>query len=520
MAKGKKHPHFAMAKGTKLVLFCAVVAISLLLWNTGMLYEGGQSGPLGRPALLSSDPSVSQAALDSLPPSAYSYVAIIDAGSSGCRAHVFRYGVLGKLNGPLYVLPKHDSKKVRPGLSSFENNPSSAGPSLEGLVEFLKVQIPREKWSKTPIYLKATAGLRMLPETTSNDIISSVRQYLSDPLHSPFYFQPHYAQIIPGTEEGALSWISVNYLKNIIGPFRPHRKVDRNNAYAVVEMGGASTQVTQLASTYAEQQSIEPGFSYEFSIQGEKFVLYAHSYLGYGGDQARVRFNNYLTTRRSSAVEPSAELMDPCLNSGYLREKGRASKTPYDGPNGDFYVIGSGDGTDKSCHEHLEAALFPKRHGVVADCKEEPNFVSFDCVHQPPYVRKSKNILIFENFFYAASGLAVNPRGHGDIISTSAEFPLETSPKEYLDSAQEVCAMPWDRVKQNLPKDAQPDEQNSKWCFAATYAYLFLTHGMGLHDDQSVLVQQTIGHSDIEWALGAAYKEMSDMLGPNYLRGV
>ena len=450
----------------------------------------------------------------------FSYVTMIDAGSSGCRAHVFRYGVLGTMEGPLYVLPKHDSKKVRPGLSSFKDEPTAAGNSLAGLVDFMKDQIPQNKWATTPIYLKATAGLRMLEPVTSAAIIQSVQDFLSDAQNSPFYFKPSQAQIIPGTEEGALSWISVNYLKHIIGPFRPRGLVDKDNAYAVVEMGGASTQVTQIASSYADQKSIEKGFSYEFSIQGERFVLYAHSYLGYGGDQARVSFNNYLKTRRSSAPVPSEQLMDPCLNSGYMRDKGHGGKTPYDGPDGDFYVVGSGDNTDKSCHEHLEAALFPKRHGVMADCKEEPNFVSFDCVHQPPYVRKSKNILIFENFFYAASGLAVNPKGHNEEeISTSVTFPLLTSPKEYLDSSREVCGMSWDHVETRLPKDTQPREQNTKWCFSATYSYLFLTHGMGLHDEQSVMVQQTVGKSDIEWALGAAYKEIADVLAPTYLRG-
>lgn len=215
----------------------------------------------------------------------YSYVTMIDAGSSGCRAHVFRYGVLGTVNGPLYVLPKHDSKKVKPGLSSFENDPVSAGISLTGLVDFMKEQIPEDKWAVTPIYLKATAGLRMLNAETSTLIIQSVQEFLNNKHNSPFYFESNQAQIIPGNEEGAFSWISVNYLKHVIGPFRPLGPIDKENAFAVVEMGGASTQVTQIASTYADQKAIESGFSYEFMIQGETYVLYAHSYLGYGGDQ-------------------------------------------------------------------------------------------------------------------------------------------------------------------------------------------------------------------------------------------
>ena len=58
---------------------------------------------------------------------AFSYLAMIDAGSSGCRAHVYRYGKLGSIKGPLYVLPQHESFKVKPGLSTFANHPQDAG---------------------------------------------------------------------------------------------------------------------------------------------------------------------------------------------------------------------------------------------------------------------------------------------------------------------------------------------------------------------------------------------------------
>ena len=50
--------------------------------------------------------------LSKLRKESFSYLAMIDAGSSGCRAHVYRYGKLGSLDGPLYIIPQHDSKKV------------------------------------------------------------------------------------------------------------------------------------------------------------------------------------------------------------------------------------------------------------------------------------------------------------------------------------------------------------------------------------------------------------------------
>ena len=79
--------------------------------------------------------------LNELPKESFSYLAMIDAGSSGCRAHVYRYGKLGSITGPLYILPQHQSKKVKPGLSSFADKPNEAGVSLADLVHFLKDQV-------------------------------------------------------------------------------------------------------------------------------------------------------------------------------------------------------------------------------------------------------------------------------------------------------------------------------------------------------------------------------------------
>lgn len=49
-------------------------------------------------------------------------MAMIDAGSSGCRVHVYRYGRLGSSDGPLYVLPKDKAKKVTHPSGSLVNS--------------------------------------------------------------------------------------------------------------------------------------------------------------------------------------------------------------------------------------------------------------------------------------------------------------------------------------------------------------------------------------------------------------
>lgn len=191
---------------SKKVIFLVIgFALYFFFFHRSPLVEDGSNPKawLASPKILSK--SVSEKELDHFPADAFNYIAMIDAGSSGCRAHVFRYGLLGESNGPLYILPNHESLKVKPGLSSFKDKPSAAGPSLEGLVSFLKTKVPREQWATTPIYLKATAGMRLVSRTERTAILSSVQQYLGDPALNPFAFHAKDARVISGIEEGAVS---------------------------------------------------------------------------------------------------------------------------------------------------------------------------------------------------------------------------------------------------------------------------------------------------------------------------
>ena len=164
-----------MTRTLIMVLVCVcVMAITLGLYmgdvvGLGALLRGGSTdlATYSIKIIPPSDAGEGDEKYDSLPKDAFSYITIVDAGSSGCRAHVYRYGKMGEMNGKLYVIPKHNNKKIKPGLSSFSGKPSEAGASLSGLVDFVKTEIPETLWSTSPIMLMATAGLRMLPPETS-----------------------------------------------------------------------------------------------------------------------------------------------------------------------------------------------------------------------------------------------------------------------------------------------------------------------------------------------------------------
>ncbi len=490
---------------------------------------------------------VSDDSYNNLPTTAFSYLAVVDAGSSGCRAHVYRYGKLGSLKGALYISPKHDSMKVKPGLSSFAENPSAAGTSLQGLVDFLKEKVPADQLSTTPIWLKATAGLRMLDKEHSEPILESVRDFLES---SPFMFKREWASIISGKEEGANGWLAYNYMLRIVGPKerRDPAVVKASNtapnvqqAYAVVEMGGASSQVTQRSLPGVE---IPSEYRFAFEIDGEKYVLYTHSYLGYGGEQGREALNSLLSVEATAGAEPEP-LNDPCLNNGLVISRNKdkdARSSVYEGPS--WEQLGAGHSSltlkgvaggigDVSRYAQDGSACLRKIKSVfertpVNQCKS-PQPVTFDCVHQPDWVGESKNFMVFENFYYAASAGAVpslatdkwvNRREMmNDEALVAPIFPLVTSPIMYRHAARRVCKKEWNELGEKFPVDSQPKDVNTKLCFALSFASDFLIEGLHLSPGREITVAKDVNGSDIEWALGAAYMESAALLKKNALRG-
>ena len=486
--------------------------------------------------------------LDKLAKDTFSYLAMIDAGSSGCRAHVYRYGKLGTITGPLYVLPKHDSLKVKPGLSSFANNPQDAGMSLQGLIDFMKEQVPEKDWAVTPIWLKATAGLRMLDTAKSDAILSSVRSFLLDTNKSPFLFRASWAKIIPGNEEGGFGWIAFNYLKRIIGPKRHPQSLE--TPYAVVEMGGASAQVSQVAPNPAAAAAIPMPYRFTFTIEQDTYQLYTHSYLGFGAEQAREQLNVALKDQASAGEITSTPttVKDPCLNNGYTRSATEPVTEPYQGPGG-VAAAGASNAPDAgvcalsvrklfdqiySGAQATAAAVANLRSAIAAAATKPPGSSdqapvcnpethpaphSFGCVHQPDFVTASSNFLVFENFYYMSSAIAVKPiTSNSSSTSATTSFPLRTTASHILEAANQVCTVDTTALNTYYPVDKQSKDVSLKMCFLGSYSYAFLVDGLRVPKDKVLTIQKEVGQSEIEWALGAAYKEAADLLKRTNLR--
>uniref|UniRef100_A0A8C6LI86 Ectonucleoside triphosphate diphosphohydrolase 6 (Putative function) n=1 Tax=Nothobranchius furzeri TaxID=105023 RepID=A0A8C6LI86_NOTFU len=104
----------------------------------------------------------------------FQYGVMFDAGSTGTRVHVFRFQLDFFPTEP----PKLDHetfRAIKPGLSAYADDPQKCSAGLVELLDMAKSSVPPSMWIKTPVILKATAGLRLLPGQKADQLLDRVR---------------------------------------------------------------------------------------------------------------------------------------------------------------------------------------------------------------------------------------------------------------------------------------------------------------------------------------------------------
>ena len=386
------------------------------------------------------------------------WAVVIDAGSSGSRAHVYHYEkVPGKLL-PQVSLPEK-TLKVKPGLSSFKDDPAAAGPALQGLMDFAKREIPERQWKDTRVFLMATAGLRLLAPAAQNAIIRSCAEQIRA---SPFLFKDTWAGVLPGHKEGIFGWVAANYA---MGPLQ---MVNTNKRFAkirattgVIEMGGASAQVTFLRpANYSGDTRL-------ITLGGLEVEVFTHSFLGFGQEAAQ---------KKARAAARQSGASDPCLPVGY--SSGGAQGT------GDFagcLALARGILKAKNCHQSRCA---------IGD------------VYVP---RLDGEFLATENFFYSAQF-----------------FDLPPSPTlaQIRAAGEQYCSKDWAALQAGHA--SKSEEELLKYCFSAAYMYAFMHDGLEVEAggplDGGIAYSNEVTYngvtSDVDWPLGAL---LVDVLGEDGL---
>ncbi|XP_053056306.1 ectonucleoside triphosphate diphosphohydrolase 6 isoform X3 [Acinonyx jubatus] len=178
---------------------------------------------------------------------------------------------------------------------------------IQELLDVAKKDVPFDFWKATPLVLKATAGLRLLPGEKAQKLLQKVKEVFKA---SPFLVGDDCVSIMNGTDEGVSAWITVNFLTGSL-------KTPGRSSVGMLDLGGGSTQITFLPRVEDTLQTSPPGYLTSLQMFNQTYKLYSYSYLGLGLMSARLAI---LGGMEGKPAEDGKELVSPCLSPGFTGE--------------------------------------------------------------------------------------------------------------------------------------------------------------------------------------------------------
>ena len=432
------------------------------------------------------------------PGSKLSYGVIIDAGSSGSRVYICYW--------PPHTGSKHEllnikqmidvdgnpvRKKIKPGISSYADNPGNASESLRSLLNFASIHVPRKKHHETPLYILATAGMRLLPKRKQNAILDDLRRNV--PLMSDFYVTDSQIEVITGKQEGIYLWIATNY---ILGRFDHshekhddvesvksnainHHDHDRKPTVGTIEIGGASLQIAYevpWSETVPQDLSSTINLGCDRHETIHQYKVYVTTHLGYGTDLARKRFVNKLYKENKEKLIKHEAVIDPCLSTDVIDSITSGNVT--------FKLTGSGEFS--RCKVLLQSVL-----NESVPCKRSP--CSLNGVFQPQIDFKIAEFFGFAEFWYSSN----------DVFRIGGKYRH----KKIDNAAHDFCKTPWavHRRHYNMGLYPKADEFRFRYqCFKSAWMTTVLHKGLRFPSGYKGLkTAQLINGKEVQWSLGA-----------------
>ncbi|XP_037353482.1 ectonucleoside triphosphate diphosphohydrolase 1 isoform X2 [Talpa occidentalis] len=415
------------------------------------------------------------------------YGIVLDAGSSHTSLYVYSWPA--EKENDTGVVHQIDECKVKgPGISDYAEKTIEIDHSLEECMQRARSVIPQSQHEETPVYLGATAGMRLLrlkDERAADKVMLAVTTSLSK---YPFDFQG--AKIISGKEEGAFGWITINYL---LGKFTQKlnwlnmhiKDKTYQTAYGALDLGGASTQITFV---YNKPFEMPEENHVSFQLYGKTYILYTHSFLCYGKDQA-------LLTKLSYDFQNSnGTIKDPCFHPGYERVMDIVEF--YKSPCTEKYKLSKmdkleilGTGNYEQCKQNIENQLFSNDTCGYTKC-------AFNGTYIPPV---QGHFEAFSAYYYVMHFLNF----------TSQELPSENEVTRIMSN---FCALSWNELKSR--NTGLKEKYLSEYCFAGTYIFVLLNKFRFTDESWKNIhfVDQMEGTS-IGWSLGYMLN-LTNMIAP------
>lgn len=204
------------------------------------------------------------------------YAILMDAGSTGTRAHLFEYSH----DTTVPTITDLYSVSTKPGLSSYKNMPQDSYKAIEPLLKEMHTYLSNKNIpeAEVSVTILATAGMRLLPQPEQEAIYRHVESFLK----TNYAYPIRRIQTIAGDDEALYAWLDVNYLNNTF-----HAK---SASVGTLDMGGASTQIAFELSNASTVKIPAESISH-IKIGNQAYTVFRSSYLGLGQDQLRAKVN-------------------------------------------------------------------------------------------------------------------------------------------------------------------------------------------------------------------------------------
>ncbi|XP_031166363.1 ectonucleoside triphosphate diphosphohydrolase 5-like [Sander lucioperca] len=369
------------------------------------------------------------------------YAVMFDAGSTGTRIHIYTFI---QSDSELPVLDNEMFHSIKPGLSAYADSPEMAGHTVRMLLKVAKKTVPRLEWKRTPLVLRATAGLRLLAAEKAQLLLKQVQHVFDE---SPFLVPDNSVSVMNGTNEGILAWISLNYLTG-------HLNAQTKKTVGILDLGGGSTQITFLPKLRKTIESV-PVADYvaRFDIFNSTFELYTYSYLG----------NGLMAARLATLGAVGAEGLEwRVFKSSCLPKKFR-DEWRFGGLT--YQVSGDPDG-----------------YAGYKLCYQEVLKVVKGIIHQPYELKDSNVFYAFSYYFDRAVDAGLIDGVRGGMLEV----------RDFKKRAKEVCN-----------KMTKYPPISSFLCMDLTYITCLLKDGFGFKESTVLQLTKKVNNVEASWALGA-----------------
>jgi Golgi apyrase len=359
------------------------------------------------------------------------------------------------------------------GISTFGEHPHDVGSEhLDKLLSHALKYVPLEEVPNTPLFLLATAGMRILPERQQKEVLKKVCEFARSTTKFQLPDCDVHVQVIPGETEGLYGWIAANYLLGGFDQPKDHDHGKGHNTYGFLDMGGASAQIAFAPNaTEAEKHANDLTLTRLRTIGGTplEHKVFVTTWLGYGVNQARERYVKALLN--SSAAK---ELPDPCLPADLKVEVTKDGKfidlddddDDDDGPKPKAAAELVGTGKFSECL-HQTFPLLEKEK----ECTDSPCLINGQ--HVPAIDFDVNHFVGVSEYWHTTH--EIFEKGHKD---KAYDF------KTYQERVAEFCNQDWASIEKGIKNEKwghKVDEDKAREvCFKASWIINMLHDGIGV----------------------------------------